>query len=116
MKADFSQFEFIHHKLRELMDDAERCYHFMAGQEPVITSLYRIGDKGVHGQLPLRGCDLRMRNEQMGRAIADELNARWLYDRRRPEMKCAIYHDIGQGAHIHLQVHMLTEHVPPTTP
>jgi hypothetical protein len=39
---------------------------------------------------------------------ADEVNAAWQYDPQRPEMKCCLYHDVGKGAHFHLQVHART--------
>jgi hypothetical protein len=29
----------------------------------------------------------------------------WTYDTERPHKKCCIYHDVGQGKHIHFQVH-----------
>ena len=70
-----------------------------------ITSAYRPGDKGVHGTQPLRGLDLRCRSESMGQLVAQDLNQRWIYDPERPQMKVAIYHDVGQGAHLHLQAH-----------
>ena len=76
--------------------------------EFTITSLYRINDNGVHGTLPLRGIDLRCRESDFGKLIEDYVNNKWIYDPDRPDMKCCIFHDIGQGAHIHLQVHNKT--------
>lgn len=74
---------------------------------PVITSAYRPGDKGVHGTDPLRAVDLRSHGLDAA-AIVEKINRHWQYDSRRPKLKCALYHDVGRGAHIHLQVHDAT--------
>ena len=71
---------------------------------PVITSAYRPGDKGVHGTDPLRAVDLRSHGLD-AHAVCDSINEHWQYDSTRPKMRCAIFHDVGQGPHIHLQVH-----------
>ena len=78
--------------------------------EPTITSLYRIGDKGVHGTLPVRGVDIQCRDPAEGEWIEDRLNGKWIYDPDRPDKKVCMYHDVGQGAHIHIQVHPNTVH------
>jgi len=75
----------------------------------VITSAYRPGDSGVHGQMPLRGIDLRCRSAVVGNHIANWVNERWQYDSRRPRKKCAICHDTGKGLHLHFQVHPSTK-------
>ena len=100
MKIALANLEFIDPLLREMALEVER--HF---GEQTVTSLYRIGDNGVHGTLPLRGMDLRQRNAAMGEEISAYINRKFIYDKHRPQMKCAMYHDVGQGAHIHLQVH-----------
>jgi hypothetical protein len=71
---------------------------------PVITSTFRPGDKGVHGTDPLRGLDLRSRGYD-AQAVTDKINEHWCYDSERPRFKCAIFHNVGRGPHIHLQVH-----------
>ena len=76
------------------------CYIRLS--EVIVTSAFREGDEGVHGCG--RGIDIRSRCFADPEAIAKEINAHWKYDPLRPEMVCALYHDIGQGAHIHLQV------------
>ena len=101
MKIDYLNLEFIDLNLRKMFHDLEE---FMEG-EPVITSLYRIGDNGVHGQLPLRGGDARCHNPEYGRICENHINDLWTYDPARPGMKACIFHDVGQGAHLHLQVH-----------
>lgn len=79
--------------------------------EPLTTSAYREGGKGVHSVLPLRGVDFRSWIYSHPQAIVDTINQVWEYDAKRPHLKCAMYHDIGQGAHIHIQVHDNTRKV-----
>ena len=100
---DFENLEFIHPKMRELL----AWIHDQEGWQ-VITSLYRIGDDGVHGTLPLRAVDLRA-NEIEGKTLENLINGNWQYDPGRLNMKVAIFHDIGQGPHLHLQVHENTK-------
>lgn len=71
----------------------------------IITSGYRPGDTGVHGQQPVRGLDLRCRDRQVGEMVEALINSKWKYDPNRPNMNCCLFHDIGQGIHLHLQVH-----------
>lgn len=105
MRIDINQLEFIHKKLRAICDFVEEA----TGIEFTITSIYRIDDEGVHGQLPVRGIDLRMRSISVGKTIEHLVNNNFTYDPSRPEMKCAILHGKGSGLHIHLQVHPNTE-------
>jgi len=105
LKIDIDQLEFIDRTLRDMLLYLED----VAGMEPIITSLYRIGDTGVHGQLPLRGCDIRVRNIAIGRELANYINKKYFYDFRRPEMECAVVHGSGSNLHLHLQVHRNTE-------
>lgn len=71
----------------------------------LLTSAYRKGDKGVHGTLPLRGFDLRSYVFDNPEKICDDINTCFKYDPERPDKKCAIYHDVGNGIHLHLQCH-----------
>ena len=87
-------------KLLVLVEDLE----YLLGSATV-TSLYREGDTGVHGTVPVRGVDCRCRNLEVGEAIAKWLNSRHVYDPARPNMQCAVAHDAGSGPHLHLQVH-----------
>ena len=74
-----------------------------------ITSAYRPQNvSSVHGTQPLRGLDLRCRNENLGKIVKEWINKRWVYDPSRPWKKCARFHDVGSGWHIHLQVHPYT--------
>lgn len=106
MKIDLMQLEFIDEKLRMMALEVENRFG-----EKTITSLYRIGDQGVHGTLPLRGIDIRCKTERHGREVEKYINNRWEYDKYRPEMKCCIFHNVGRGYHIHLQVHFNTQRV-----
>lgn len=105
MKIDYKQMEFLSPLLRGLLKSAEDIAYHQGSPRPTITSLYRIGDKGVHGTLPLRGADLRCRNKAAGERFVDKINQEWQYDPARPKMKCAILHGTGYNMHIHLQVH-----------
>lgn len=75
----------------------------------IVTSAFRPGDKGVHGQMPLRGLDLRCRDKLVGNHVAGWVNRRWQYDPDRPEKMCAMCHDTGRGLHLHFQSHSRTE-------
>ena len=100
MRIDIEQLEFIDKKLRSMLLMLEAQFDV----EFTITSLYRIGDNGVHGQLPLRGIDLRCQDEHLGRLVEDYINSIWEYDHGR-DLKCCMYHDAGSGDHLHFQVH-----------
>lgn len=101
MKIDIKQLEFINKDLRNILLFIEK----ETGHEHTITSLYRIDDGGVHGTLPLRGTDLRMRNESVGKIIESIVNNKYSYDPARPEKKCAFLHGSGSNLHLHIQVH-----------
>lgn len=64
----------------------------------------------VHSMDPYRGMDIRSWFYDAPQVVADDVNDHWQYDPKRPERKCAIYHDVGRGAHLHLQVHDNTEY------
>jgi hypothetical protein len=100
MLIDETNLEFVHPHLRVIVLEINIEFGMQA-----ITSLYRIGDNGVHGTLPLRAIDVRCRNDDMGKVIEKWVNARYMYDPARPKMKVAMYHDVGRGKHLHLQVH-----------
>lgn len=104
MKIDLSQLEFINPILREMALSVEG--HF--GVEFTVTSLYRIDDNGVHGQLPLRGIDLSCHDRDLGESVENYVNSIYQYDPNRLSKKCCMYHDAGSGHHIHLQVHQNT--------
>ena len=100
MKLDLAQLEFINPLLRDLALAVEERFG-----EKTITSLYRIGDTGVHGMLPLRGLDFRCTSQIHGKEVETWVNERWIYDPSRETMKCCLFHSVGQGYHLHLQVH-----------
>ena len=101
MRIDYMQLEFINLTLRQICKFVEE----LTGLEPTITSLYRLNDDGVHGQLPLRGIDLRIRLFDVGEKIEAMVNNEFVYDPGRPGMKCAVLHGLDDGLHLHLQVH-----------
>ena len=61
----------------------------------------------LHGTTPVRAVDIRSWCYTGNRAemICDWINSRWQYDFDRPEKKCCIFHDVGYGPHMHIQVH-----------
>jgi len=102
MRIDIGQLEFIDIKLRRLVLWLEK----ETGLEFTTTSLFRMNDDGVHGTLPLRGMDLRMRSKSIGQDIETYINDHWEYDDQRPEEKyCCFLHGKGSNLHLHIQVH-----------
>lgn len=73
-----------------------------------ITSAFRKGDPGVHGTDPYRGIDIRSWDQDDSQGLVDHVNNHWQYDSARPNMQCAILHNVGRGEHIHIQVHQNT--------
>lgn len=106
MKIDIKQISFYHPVLRELLlwiaDET--------GLDFTITSEHR-DDGGIHDTIPLRSVDLRCKQITIGWSIDDYINAHWKYDPQRPQMKCSIFHDTGQGLHLHIQVHPNTRKI-----
>jgi len=104
---DLQQMDFIHPHLRAVLRWIESRFGFLL----IVTSIFRIGDPGVHGTLPVRGIDLRCRIPSLGELITDITNRHWKYDPDRPEMTVAKCHDTGRGLHLHIQVHPNTYEV-----
>ena len=105
MNIDYEQLKFLDPKLRKL----GRWLEDETGLTFTVTSYYREGDPGVHGQIPVRGQDLRMRSRVVGEAIQSLINDRWVYDPNRPGLKCCLLHGEGANMHLHLQVHPNTK-------
>lgn len=105
MRIDYMQMEFLDPKLRQLMKFVET----ETGFEFTGTSIYRMYDPGVHGTLPVRGFDIRMRNHDVGAAIERMVNVAWEYNANKPHKNCALLHGDGSELHLHLQVHPNTE-------
>jgi len=77
--------------------------------ESVVTSAYRYNDKGVHGQNPLRGIDLRSWIYSNPEGMERYINTFWIYDPKRPKKKCVILHSKrDKGIHFHLQTSSAT--------
>ena len=85
----------------------------------------------LHGTTPVRAIDGRASIYTHPGIVADRINAKWIYDPSRPQMKCALYHarcpqcacdhkyafeklcrqcayNITNHWHIHFQVHPKT--------
>ena len=83
---------------------------FYRYSKPIITSAYRENkvhenDTGIHMLIPCRAIDWTFGPLANMEKIENDINNYWEYDPQRPQMKCAICHDIGLGGHIHTQVH-----------
>ena len=81
-----------------------------------VTSIYRdanedvrLGGSGIH--VTWRAIDIGAPgwNDNASATVAAEVNRRWVYDRKRPNLKVALYDEHGTGPHIHFQVHVQTE-------
>lgn len=74
------------------------------GITQVITSAFRKG-KGVHGAC--RAVDLRSHQLELEQVISlcKTVNDKWVYDPKRPHMQVILFHDVGRGPHLHIQVH-----------
>jgi len=105
--ADLQQMEFLHPILRAVLRWTGARFGFLF----IVTSLYRIGDSGVHGTLPLRAIDLRCHSKRLGMLIVELINEHWKYDPKRSGMEVAMFHNTGTGWHLHIQVHPNTYEV-----
>lgn len=108
MKIDISQLEYIDKRLRKILVWLEK----ETGLELTITSQYRIGDRGVHGTLPLRGTDLRVRSKTVGKELELLVNDVWEYNSKKPGRFCAMMHGKGANLHLHIQTHPNTKKRP----
>ena len=91
----------VHPTLIEIWDEVDHI-----SGPGVITSAYRPGDEGVHGQITVRGIDRRCRDAAIGNAIKQYVNGRWEYDPDRSHLECCIFHKCDRyGWHLHFQVH-----------
>lgn len=84
---------------------------------PMITSAYRANavhakDSRIHSTIPCRAMDFSVCDIPDPESACQDVNQYWQYDPKRPWMKCALYHDVGLGPHIHLQVHRNTVYTP----
>jgi hypothetical protein len=65
----------------------------------------------LHGVVPVRAIDVRSWDYPDPEAVAREINETWQYDPERPEKQCCVLHDIGEGMHLHIQVHPNTRRI-----
>ena len=71
-----------------------------------LTCAYEDRDyPSTHSVDPLRAFDIRSWVFTDPQAVTDNINQHWKYDPDRMDMNVAVYHDVGRGKHIHLQVH-----------
>ena len=102
MRVDLNQLMFIDKKVRAIAKDIQAYFRI----EFEVTSIHRIGDKGVHGTLPCRGLDLGCKDPGVGKAVEDFVEANWVYDPGRPNKVCCRFHKTKRGNyHLHIQTH-----------
>lgn len=111
----------VHLKLRVLLVDVEAEAAELTDDELTMTEANRThaetiaayGDPAApvstHESIPLRAFDVRSRDDKgvefpWVQKLVAIINKRWIYDPARPAKSCAMYHDIGKGPHLHLQV------------
>lgn len=106
--------------LRYLLNDFEAYTVALYDWEPLLTCLIRTPEEndvlyGGHGthlggvHVEGRGADVRIFDEsrEAVKAAVDWVNARWIYDPARLEMKVALMEGSGAGSsapHLHLQI------------
>lgn len=94
----------IHPALRVVVEFAAFLRYRKTGKRAVVTSLLRQGDPASpHCARPCRGADLRT-NDSSDLAAREweaeiKIAVPYLGDRY-----IALFHDVGQGAHMHIQV------------
>lgn len=101
MLIDIRQISGTHAELRKILEWLEES----TGLSFTITSQHRKSDTGVHGTIPTRAHDLRMRHRGIGEEIEKYINDNWVYDPSRPQFKCALLHGDGLNLHLHIQIH-----------
>ena len=69
-------------------------------------------DDDLHATKPVRALDLRSRIYHNPRAVKRDIDDNWIYDPKRPEMSCCVYHRVRLAWHFHLQVHPNTVYEP----
>ena len=106
MEVDFDSLDSIDDALKEILAYTE----IRVGLGLVVTSMYRAGDRGVHGTYPLRGIDVRCHDAVIGARIEALVNEKWAYDPDRPAMQVCWFHDAGHGPHLHFQAHPNTRY------
>ena len=83
---------------------------FSIEEEKLITCAYESRKYiSLHSMEPLRAVDLRSYIYRDPKSLVDKINEEWIYNPNAPRRNVAIYHNVGRGRHIHLQVHDDTE-------
>ena len=76
------------------------------GDDVIITCAYEKRDySSTHSVNPLRAIDIRSWIFADPNAVEENINQHWKYDGDRMDINVALYHDVGRGEHIHIQVH-----------
>jgi hypothetical protein len=62
------------------------------------------GKVSLHSTIPFRAIDIRSSCFNNPEEVEERINQYWVYDPDEREKKVALYHDVGRGLHIHVQV------------
>jgi hypothetical protein len=111
------EWEQLHATAKELVHWSARFVWPRILMQPylVVTDIWYPGRSGVHAAW--RAVDGSARDFKTGKLLAKsrcreaekEINRLWIYDTKRPAMKCCWYHKVVGGEwHFHLQVHPRT--------
>lgn len=106
MRIDYMQQDLYHPVLKQVVVWIES--EGLLPDELVQTSGYRParpGTHSTHGTIPCRAMDLRCYDDELGKDVQDMVNRTWIYDPERPQLRVCLYHDTGEGRHLHVQVH-----------
>lgn len=92
-------------QLKALTMFAAALIFAITGQETIITSIFR-GDNPNSVHAHWRGIDLRTKHLPEGapKMVEEIINESIIYDPARPHLQTALFHDSGQGEHLHLQM------------
>lgn len=88
-------------------------FYVMKAFGMMVTCAYRKKrhPNDLHGTNPVRAKDIRSWCYDKPTQVVNVINKVWEYDYKRPGKKVAVYHNSGEGYHIHLQVHPNTRRV-----
>ena len=100
-------FLWMHPRLMMIVFDFLSYLHDNGVSWAEITSMFRLGDKGVHGDY--RGLDIGTDNipYKLGQKAADYINKKYPYDPKRPKLDTCFFHAVpsndDSGYHYHFQ-------------
>jgi hypothetical protein len=121
--TDFRQLEEyqdLHPTLKDIVVDTlhlwpKKCPFLVTCIGRTLEEDGALGASGIHAAgPPWRALDFRIlvfgdQHQEVADDLAEEVNARWVYDPERPHLKVLLTAPHGTGPHGHLQVHEETQ-------